>query len=64
MDDKQNPALCDWTPWSDPENTGCYDTACGQTQYFSEEDIRGNNYIYCPYCGNKINEIELEAQDD
>jgi len=59
--------FCEWTSWRDYENPGCYDTACGQTQYFSEENIKGNNYIYCPYCGKKILEIvpdELSYEED
>jgi DNA-directed RNA polymerase subunit RPC12/RpoP len=58
-----NHEKCDWTPWNDWENPGLYDTACGQTQYFSEEDVKGNNYIYCPYCGKQIFEKEAELKE-
>ena len=53
---------CKWEAWQDSEGSGCYDTECEQVQYFSEGNIKENNYKYCPYCGDIIEEVFHENE--
>lgn len=47
---------CVWGPYD--EDNGTFDTQCGQTHYFPEGDIKDNHYVYCPYCGRRIDEVK------
>lgn len=35
-----------------------WETECGQAHQFMDGTPRENGYIYCPYCGNKIEVTE------
>lgn len=37
-------------------------TSCGQAHVFMSDDVKENNYEYCPYCGMSI--IEIGGDDD
>lgn len=45
---------CEWELDVSFDGSICYDTSCGEAQFFTEGDIAGNGYVFCPYCGSKI----------
>jgi DNA-directed RNA polymerase subunit RPC12/RpoP len=42
--------------WKHEENGEYFSTKCGEAQCFSADGIKENKYVYCPYCGKKIQE--------
>jgi hypothetical protein len=53
---------CAWGPYD--EDQGTFDTQCGQAHYFPEGNIEDNHYVYCPYCGRRIEEVsDPDAKD-
>lgn len=57
LDDAQKPN-CLWTEealWHG-EATGSYATNCGENFAFVEGGIEENGFIYCPFCGGKVDE--------
>ncbi len=45
--------ICKWK-----EDDGFYATECEHGFYFNDDGIDENNFIYCPYCGKRIQEKE------
>jgi DNA-directed RNA polymerase subunit RPC12/RpoP len=43
--------------WEFNEDDGTHETQCGQTHYFPEGGIADNRYVFCPYCGRRIDEM-------
>lgn len=52
---------CDWTYEHD---TCSWDTECGNKHVFIEGTPIDNSYEFCPYCGDKLNEIVKEPNND
>ncbi|MCJ7482631.1 MAG: hypothetical protein MUO31_06670 [Thermodesulfovibrionales bacterium] len=44
--------------WKFNENAFYWETACGNANQFMDEGPKENHYIYCPYCGKKIEETK------
>lgn len=49
------PQTCEWKADPDDEDT-IYSSRCGNKHMFIADDIVGNHYKYCPYCGLAITE--------
>ena len=47
------PALAPCT-WTEDEDAGAYDTACGNKHLFIEGTPAENGYRFCPYCGGAL----------
>jgi hypothetical protein len=45
---------CRWA-W---DTDGYHKTECGQAHLFNEGGPKDNEYLYCPYCGGVIEEVE------
>ncbi len=43
---------CKWTP----DNDGNWETECGNYHTFFEGSPLENEYVFCPYCGNLLEE--------
>ncbi len=56
---------CDWSQL--PEGVYTYDntwvTSCGDEFILNEGAPKENGFKYCPYCGDKIKEIDYETDD-
>lgn len=46
---------CEWK-YDDIDNF--YAASCGRSFCFTDEGVKGNEFVYCPYCGKKIHEVE------
>jgi peptide subunit release factor 1 (eRF1) len=44
--------------WIYNYNYNYYETMCGHAFEFTDGDPDKNHFQYCPYCGNKIEEIK------
>jgi DNA-directed RNA polymerase subunit RPC12/RpoP len=53
---------CKWELDVNFDESICYDTSCGEAQFFTEGDIAKNSYRFCPYCGGKIVEVVLAGE--
>ena len=59
MDDK-----CKWENTGDYEYvTGCHNEFYGQGLYELEEKLQVLLFVYCPYCGKKIEHLTTEQSD-
>lgn len=47
---------CEWT-YTDPFDYDYWETGCGEAFCFDDNELKENNYFYCPNCGKKIKEI-------
>ena len=47
----QEYALCFW---KEPHVGQCWETSCGNKLAFKEGTPRGNKFVYCPYCGQRL----------
>ena len=45
---------CKWTQSTDWEMAGAFFTACGDAMYFTDDGPVENNFIWCPFCGHRI----------
>lgn len=51
--------------WSRDPDDDIYESDCGHSFYFVDDDLRGNpDFKWCPYCGLKINPIEPRCCED
>ena len=51
--------------WSRDADDDMYESDCGNSFYFVDEDLRGNpTFKWCPYCGLPIEALEPKACDD
>lgn len=50
-------SACTWTFFED-SMTVHWDTKCGNTFQFMDGSITDNNFVFCPYCGNGITEVD------
>lgn len=48
---------CEWK-WTDEY----FKTACGKAFFFDCGNIAENNFRFCPYCGRRIYEKDLEKE--
>lgn len=46
--------------WTEDDDTGAYDTACGNKHLFIEGTPRENGYRFCPYCGGALMDAATE----
>lgn len=46
--------LCGWTNGDEG-----YETSCGKIFVVIAGTPKDNDFVYCPYCGRKIHEIEI-----
>ncbi len=53
-----NDLIGDTCKWK--EDDGFYATECEHGFYFNDDGIDENNFIYCPYCGKRIQEHNEE----
>ena len=51
---------CVWTE----DEEGYWDTACGEKHEFIIGSPSENNYVFCPYCGDNIEEVKYECEAD
>ena len=47
---------CTWT--LKEKDTSFYEISCNHSFFFLEGFIKDNSFIYCPYCGKKIKELQ------
>ena len=55
---------CFWEEIEDYPGNHYYVTSCGQGHPFVNGNINDNQYIYCPYCGKLIKEVQNEENND
>lgn len=46
------PKTCEWKAHADPSH---YKTECC-SRYYSKGDLRNTDFVFCPYCGGRIDE--------
>ena len=52
---RNNAKYCGWGIDGEYEGQdSTYYSACGSTFIFNDGDCIDNGFVYCPYCGNKI----------
>lgn len=51
---------CDWT--HDEDDGDYYDTGCGHTFQMLGGTLAENNFVFCPFCGQKIQETARESR--
>lgn len=48
--------VCKWEVMDKWEQSGDYNTSCGESFSCTDGDRKENSMRYCPYCGGKIKE--------
>jgi len=56
MTEPDESITCKWRQVLKPISDEAYETGCGNTHYFLDEGPYENRYVFCPYCGKKIEE--------
>ena len=51
---------CKWTE----DDANEWDTMCGECFVFNDGGPEANNFLFCPYCGKELKEIEYEVNHD
>lgn len=51
---------CIWTEDIDPGENNYWSTSCDNEFVLVAGDPKENGFIYCPYCGNKIEQTSGE----
>ena len=50
-------AQCQWTDMGD--DFGGWETGCGEAFTFAADGIEENGFNFCPYCGGRIDALEV-----
>ena len=48
--------FCEWEVWDEEAN--CYHTSCENAHFFVDGSPKDNKYVFCPYCGRKLKEVQ------
>lgn len=52
---------CQWKQDSDCWNSDHWETSCGNAFQFAEGNPRDNRFVFCPYCGGKIEVSDVKS---
>lgn len=48
--------FCEWEVWDEEANA--YHTSCENAHFIVDGSPKDNDYVYCPYCGRKLKEVQ------
>lgn len=54
--------ICEWT--LEDADYGTWSTSCDNMIYVANGTPAQNGWLYCPYCGHRIETVELPSEDE